>query len=729
MKVKTIVIVALRISSFLITAFPAHATNQIVINGQKDPSIPWVHWFSDNTYEYHGYPKQEQAGNTLAYDAYYYSDNSKLYIFISTDDNTVGSSQRDTFTIYFDVYQLGSLGPEDVAYSIQAPTSLYGPGITMHGPCWSDIQPYSDIAVGSMNGLRTYELAVPLSTLVPDINNVNYRTVKFMIYMENYGDYLYGAHKVVNFYPDAADIGNYQKNSCNWRQIDLSAMCPGFFNPPPPQYSLTVNTVGSGSVVSNPSSSQYVSGTVVQLTANPNVGWQFSGWSGDITGTSNPASITMTSNKAVTATFTQIPYTLTTSIIGTCCQVNVSPNQASYRYGDTVTLTAIPASNWAFSNWMGDLSGNANPATITMNGNKNVMANFVQKTFTLGISYSGSGSGQILSNNTSTNHYGDVIQVTAVPSAGSSFSGWSGDLTGNSNPAYITLNANKAIMGSFTKNQYGVITNIVGGGYVTLSPNQSTFDYGTSVQLTAIPNAGWTFSGWSGDLSGNTNPTSISITANKAITATFTQNQYVVVLGASGQGNPVVSPSQSSYTYGSVVQMFANPVVGWTFSSWSSNTPNIVIANPSQASTSATIDGNGMLTATYTQNTYGLTVNVSPAQGGSMVADKSGPYHFGDVVTLTELASNGYSFSGWSGDAQGAGSTFAVTINGDKAVTASFAQNIDTNNLAILYLTPSNIAGPKPDIGDSFNVTLNVSNVTGLWQWSVSMGWNPSVLN
>jgi len=41
-----------------------------------------------------------------------------------------------------------------------------------------------------------------------------------------------------------------------------------------------------------------------------------------------------------------------------------------------VTLTATPATGWAFSGWSGDLSGSANPATITIDANKIVTATF-----------------------------------------------------------------------------------------------------------------------------------------------------------------------------------------------------------------------------------------------------------------------------------------------------------------------------------------------------------------
>ena len=60
---------------------------------------------------------------------------------------------------------------------------------------------------------------------------------------------------------------------------------------------------GSGTVTRNPNAASYPSGTVVTLTATPGAGQQFNGWSGDLTGTANPATITMNANKSVTATF------------------------------------------------------------------------------------------------------------------------------------------------------------------------------------------------------------------------------------------------------------------------------------------------------------------------------------------------------------------------------------------------------------------------------------------
>ncbi len=71
-------------------------------------------------------------------------------------------------------------------------------------------------------------------------------------------------------------------------------------------------------------------------------------------------------------------YSLTVSVSGSG-SVSCSPNKSSYGCNETVTLTASPSQGWRFDHWGGDLSGTANPTTITMNGNKAVVAYFVQE--------------------------------------------------------------------------------------------------------------------------------------------------------------------------------------------------------------------------------------------------------------------------------------------------------------------------------------------------------------
>jgi len=147
-------------------------------------------------------------------------------------------------------------------------------------------------------------------------------------------------------------------------------------SPPRPQYTLAVNVDGGGSVSQHPAA-PYYDEDVVTLTAIPDAGWTFIGWSGDLSGTTNPTSITMDADKTVTAMFTQDVFTLTVNVVGSG-SVGQDP-AAPYHLNDVVTLTATPDAGWEFAGRSGDLSGTANPTSITMTGNKTVTATFTQE--------------------------------------------------------------------------------------------------------------------------------------------------------------------------------------------------------------------------------------------------------------------------------------------------------------------------------------------------------------
>jgi hypothetical protein len=57
--------------------------------------------------------------------------------------------------------------------------------------------------------------------------------------------------------------------------------------------------------------------------------------------------------------------------------VVIDPQKPLYERNETVTLTAVPAVGYRFKSWSGDLTGTENPARITMEGNRNVTAQFL----------------------------------------------------------------------------------------------------------------------------------------------------------------------------------------------------------------------------------------------------------------------------------------------------------------------------------------------------------------
>ncbi len=148
--------------------------------------------------------------------------------------------------------------------------------------------------------------------------------------------------------------------------------------PLPTQYTLTTNIVGSGSITKNPNQATYDTGSVVQLTVNPVAGWLFDHWSGNLTGNTNPNTITMNSNKTVTAHFILNPniYTLTIIVTPIAGGTVVASPDPPYHSTDVVILTATANTGYFFTGWSGDLTGSTNPTTITMIGNKTVTAQF-----------------------------------------------------------------------------------------------------------------------------------------------------------------------------------------------------------------------------------------------------------------------------------------------------------------------------------------------------------------
>ena len=224
------------------------------------------------------------------------------------------------------------------------------------------------------------------------------------------------------------------------------------------QYSLntSVNPPGSGTV--NPSGTNwYNSGQSVSISATANSGYSFNGWSGDLSGISNPTSITMTGSKNVIANFTPnqpTQYTLSININPSGGgSVSTNPNKSTYNQGDQVQLTATPSSGYSFSNWTGDASGNTNPLFLTMNGNKTLTANFTQippNQYTLTVTINPSGSGTVSKNpdNTAYNS-GDQVTLTATATSGYAFANWTGDASGSTNQITLSVNGNKAVTANF----------------------------------------------------------------------------------------------------------------------------------------------------------------------------------------------------------------------------------------------------------------------------------------
>ncbi|MDH7446902.1 InlB B-repeat-containing protein [Aquimarina sp. 2201CG14-23] len=217
---------------------------------------------------------------------------------------------------------------------------------------------------------------------------------------------------------------------------------------------LTVNSMnGTVTTNPNPTNGTYDDGTLVTLTATPDPGYQFDGWSDDATGTSNPLQLTMDADKTVTAMFSQIQRTLT---INTTGNGSVTPvTGTAFNDGTIATLTATPATGWQFDGWSGDATGSTNPLMLTMDADKTVTATFSQVQYALVVNTTGNGN-VTLSPDGGTYTNGEVVTITAVADQNWQFDGWSGDASGNTNPLQVTISGNTNITATFSGLTLGV---------------------------------------------------------------------------------------------------------------------------------------------------------------------------------------------------------------------------------------------------------------------------------
>jgi uncharacterized repeat protein (TIGR02543 family) len=107
-------------------------------------------------------------------------------------------------------------------------------------------------------------------------------------------------------------------------------------------YTLTTSAA-NGTVTRTPNQTSYTAGQTVTLQATPNTGYTFSGWSGALTGTTNPATVVMDSNKSVTANFTTASTTKTVGYKRVFSSTSTVANRcaALYRMPDAGRLQSI----------------------------------------------------------------------------------------------------------------------------------------------------------------------------------------------------------------------------------------------------------------------------------------------------------------------------------------------------------------------------------------------------
>jgi len=546
------------------------------------------------------------------------------------------------------------------------------------------------------------------------------------------------------------------------------------------QYLLTANasSPAQGAVTASPPSASgyYSSGATVQVTATPNPGYMFANWSGGLTGTANPQTLTMSAPASVTANFSPAPvFTVTTSppslpvvvdgvaglvapqifywTPGSSHSIGVTSPQAngSTRYvfldwtdggaqthnvtapaanttyvadfttqylltagssnvaqgtvtaspssvdgfyisGAAVQLTASPSAGYLFANWSGDLSGTANPQTLTMNSPHSVTASFSSApVFTVttnppGLPLAVDGASvtapQTFNWTPGSTHSISVTSPQTSQANGGTryaFLNWT---DGGAQTHNVTAPAASTTYTANFTTQYLLTTSVspAAGGTLAASPPSPDGFYasGTSVQLTANVNSGYQFAGWSGDLSGTFGTQAVTMTAPHNVTASFTVAPTGVTIATNPLGLAIVvdgasltAPQTFNWTAGATHSIgVASPQGGGTryvFGSWSdAGAQTHTITVPASSAT---------YTASFTTQ-YLLSAFAANSVQGSVTASPPSPdgyYNSGAAVQLTAAPNAGYQLANWSGDLTGTANPQTLTMSAPHNVTANFS--------------------------------------------------------
>lgn len=147
---------------------------------------------------------------------------------------------------------------------------------------------------------------------------------------------------------------------------------------------------------------------------------------------------------------------------GVLCLSNCSSTTAAFKEGTSVTLTAVPAKNYVFTEWTGDCSGSGPCSLGALGADKEVGAKFTAVAqHDLTVNKEGGGNGTVKSNLAGINcgatcssmaaayFQGAEVELTATPGKGSTFGGWVGSGCSGTGTCKVTMSEAQTVGAQF----------------------------------------------------------------------------------------------------------------------------------------------------------------------------------------------------------------------------------------------------------------------------------------
>jgi len=307
---------------------------------------------------------------------------------------------------------------------------------------------------------------------------------------------------------------------------------------------------------------------------------------------------------------------------------------------------------------------------------------------------------------------GSSVTVVATANLGYTFFNWTEGTTVVSTSAsyQFAMAGNRTLVANFTPKYLVTVLSVpVLGGTTS---GGGSFTSGTTVIVTAVPNAGFTFTNWTEGASvvSTSANYSFSISGNRTLSANYTA---VVSFNVTVSSNPLAGGSSTgggSFVSGASVTVSANANTGYTFTNWTEGV-NIV---SSSANYTFAITGSRILVANYTLiGGFNVTVSSNPLIGGSTTG--GGSFVSGASVTVSANANTGYTFTNWTEGANivSSSANYTFTITASRILVANYTLNGGFN----VTVSSNPLIGGSTTGGGSFNsgasVTVSANANTG----------------
>ena len=438
----------------------------------------------------------------------------------------------------------------------------------------------------------------------------------------------------------------------------------------------------------------YNQGQSCTVSATANNGFTFTNWTenGNVVSTQANYTFTVTGNRTLVANFQAQSQSYTITVSANPTNGGTVTGGGVYQQGQQCTVSATPATGYTFVRWTengSQVSTNAN-YTFTVTGNRTLVAQFQQQTYTINVSATPSNGGTVTGGGAF--HYGENCTVIATANNGYSFTNWTenGNVVSSNATYQFTVTGNRTLVAHFQAQSYTITATAdpANGGTVT---GGGTFNYGQSCTLTATPATGYTFVNWTKNgQQVSTNATyTFTVTGSGAYVAHFQVQSFTVTVAANPSEGGTVSGG-GTYNYGQncIINAMANE--GYDFINWTENGTHV----SNNLNYGFAVMDNHNFVANFALKTLEITTSVNPAEGGT--ATGGGVYNYGDEVTIDVETNENWAFLNWTENgtvvSEQKSFTFIATTNRTFVAHLSYTEGIDeqNGNKAMIYPNPVN---------------------------------------